>query len=84
MYKPAKWWTLNSDFNLFNSKTEGTFNGQDFGADNTSYFVRLNSKVTLPANIDFQTRMFYSGPSEDAQSKSEGVFSTNVALSRYI
>ena len=84
MYKPAKWWTLNTDFNLFNSKTEGTFNGQDFGADNTSYFVRLNSKVTLPANIDFQTRMFYSGPSEDAQSKSEGVFSTNVALSKDI
>jgi hypothetical protein len=41
--------------------TDGEFNGQDFGSEITSYFVRLNSKVTLPYKIDFQTRLFYSG-----------------------
>lgn len=84
MYRPYKWWTLNSDFNFFQSNTQGLFNGQDFGADIFSYFVRLNSKVTLPAKIDFQTRLFYSGPRRNAQSETEGVFSTNLAFSKDI
>ena len=82
MYKPAKWWTLNSDFNLFKQMTDGSFNGQDFSSEITSYFVRLNSKVTLPYKVDFQTRLFYSGPSNNAQSESEGVFSSNIAFSK--
>ena len=82
MYKPAKWWTLNSDFNLYRQMTDGDFDGQDFGSEITSYFLRLNSKVTLPYEIDFQTRLFYSGPRNNAQSESEGVFSTNLAFSK--
>ncbi len=82
MYKPAKWWTLNSDFNLFKQMTDGNFNGQDFSSEITSYFVRLNSKVTFPYKIDFQTRLFYSGPRNNAQSETEGVFSSNIAFSK--
>lgn len=82
MYKPVKWWTLNSDFNLFKQMTDGDFNGQDFSSEITSYFVRLNSKVTLPYKIDFQTRLFYSGPRNNAQSETEGVFSSNIAFSK--
>ena len=42
----------------------------------------MNNKVTLPGEIDWQTRIFYRGPSENAQNKSEGILSTNLAFSK--
>jgi hypothetical protein len=38
----------------------------------------------LPAKIDWQTTMFYRGPSEDSQSKQDGIFSMNLAFSKDI
>jgi len=83
-YRPTKNWNMNGNFNLFNSETIGEYNGTDFGAENLSWFIRLNNKVTLPANIDWQTRLFYMGPSEDAQNKRKGMFSTSMAFSKDI
>ncbi len=83
-YRPSKKWNLNGNFNLFQSKTEGFYNGTDFGAENISWFARLNNKYTLPGKIDWQTRLFYRGPSEDAQNKTKGMFSTDVAFSKDI
>ena len=45
-------------------------------------FSKLNAKYTLPGEIDWQTRMFYRGPSETAQSKNQGIFSLDFAFSR--
>lgn len=81
-YRPTQKWNLNGNFNLFQSKTEGVYNGVDYGAENLSWFVRLNNKYTLPGKIDWQTRLFYMGPREDAQNKSKGVFSTDFAFSK--
>ncbi|WP_353779942.1 TonB-dependent receptor [Winogradskyella sp. 3972H.M.0a.05] len=81
-YRPTRKWNLNGNFNLFNSKTRGDFEGQNFDADNLSWFVRLNNKYTLPGDIDWQTRLFYRGPSETAQSKNQGIFSTSLAFSK--
>lgn len=81
-YRPTSKWNMNGNFNIFRSKTEGIYNGTDFGAENTSWFMRLNNKYTLPGNIDWQTRMDYRGPSEDAQNKSKGIFSMNLAFSK--
>ena len=81
-YRPTKNWNLNGNFNLFKSITEGFYNGTDFGADNLSWFARINNKYTLPGNIDWQTRIFYGGPSEDAQNKRKGMFSTDLAFSK--
>ncbi|MBV7268039.1 TonB-dependent receptor domain-containing protein [Winogradskyella luteola] len=81
-YRPTKKWNLNGNFNLFNSSTRGDFEGQNFDADNLSWFVRLNNKYTLPGNIDWQTRLFYRGPSETAQSRNQGIFSTDLAFSK--
>ena len=81
-YRPTKVWNINGNFNLFQSITEGFYNGTDFGAENLSWFVRLNNKYTLPGNIDWQTRLFYMGPREDAQNKSKGMFSTDLAFSK--
>lgn len=81
-YSPSRKWRINGNFNLFQSFTKGNFNGVNFDADNLSWFVRLNNKVTLPGKIDWQTRLFYRGPSEDAQNKRSGIFSTNLAFSK--
>jgi len=81
-YNPSRKWRLNGNFNLFKSITKGDFNGQNLDAENTSWFIRLNNKVTLPGKIDWQTRLFYRGPSENAQTTRKGIFSTNLAFSK--
>ncbi|MBT8260645.1 MAG: outer membrane beta-barrel family protein, partial [Bacteroidia bacterium] len=81
-YRAGKKFNLNGNINLFQSKTRGSFEGEVFDADNFSWFARLNAKYTLPGNIDWQTRLFYRGPSETAQSRNKGIFSTNLAFSK--
>ncbi|MCD2259042.1 TonB-dependent receptor domain-containing protein [Psychroserpens luteolus] len=81
-YRPSKKWNVNGNLNLFKSVTEGFFEGTDFGAENFSWFARINNKYTLPGSIDWQTRLFYRGPSEDAQTVREGIFSMDLAFSK--
>lgn len=81
-YRPNRKFFLNANINLFQSITEGTYQDQVFDAENFSWFARLNSKYTLPADIEWQTRLFYRGPRETAQSRSKGIFSTDLAFSK--
>lgn len=81
-YRPTQKWNANLNLNLFNLITRGDFNGQNFDADNLSWFIRLNNKVTLPASIDWQTRIFYRGPVENAQTRTQGILSMNLAFSK--
>lgn len=82
LYNPARWLRLNGSFNFFQFDTEGEFNGIDYGAKNTSWFGRFSSQVTLPAKIQWQTNAFYRGPSENAQTETEGIFSLDLALNK--
>lgn len=81
-YRPTKNWNINGNFNMFNLITRGDFNGQNFDAENLSWFVRLNNKITLLKSIDWQTRFFYRGPRETAQSRSQGIASLSMAFSK--
>ncbi|RNC90197.1 MAG: TonB-dependent receptor [Allomuricauda sp.] len=81
-YRPTRKWNLNTNFNLFNLVTRGDFNGQNFDAENLSWFIRLNNKITLPGSVDWQTRVFYRGPTENAQTRSQGIFSLDLAFSK--
>jgi hypothetical protein len=81
-YRQSQKWNLNGNFNLFHSTTKGFYEGTDYGAENLSWFARINNKYTLPGNIDWQTRLFYGGPREDAQNKTKGMFSTDLAFSK--
>lgn len=84
MYNPAKWLRLNGSFNFFRFETVGEFNGRDYGAKDNSWFARFSSKVTLPAKIDWQTNMHYRGAHKNAQTKSDGMFSMDMALSKEV
>ena len=90
-YSPYKWWKLNSNFNFFYVETDGDFNYVDFNGnpvsqnfDNsaTSWFTRLTSKITLPYKIDWQTNATYNGSQRNAQGRSLGIFSMNLAFSK--
>tara|TARA_R110002050_G_scaffold16019_2_gene49005 strand:- start:100718 stop:103192 length:2475 start_codon:yes stop_codon:yes gene_type:complete len=82
LYNPTKWLRLNGSFNFFQFETEGVFNTVDYGAKNTSWFSRFSSKVTLPSKIDWQTNVFYRGPSENSQTKSKGMTFVSLAFSK--
>lgn len=81
-YRPTRKWNLNINANLFNLITRGDFNGQNFDAENLSWFIRLNNKITLPGSVDWQTRIFYRGPTENAQTRNQGIFSLDFAFSK--
>lgn len=84
LYNPARWLRLNGSFNFFQFETEGEFNGRNYDAKNTSWFGRFSSKISLPANIEWQTNAFYMGPSDNVQGRREGMFSIDLALSKDI
>ncbi|KAF2328676.1 outer membrane beta-barrel family protein [Flavobacterium ginsenosidimutans] len=90
-YTPLKWWKLNSNFNFYNVKTTGEHSYKDTqgndivqNLDNqaTSWFARVNSKVTLPYKIDWQLTAMYNGEQKTAQGKNLGQFGMNTAFSK--
>ena len=84
LYNPQKWLSLNGSFNFYKYKSEGFFDGIDYGAESTSYFGRFSSKVKLPYKVEWQTNGFYRGPSQNSQTKTENMVSVDMALSKDI
>ena len=81
-YRPSKKWNMNANFNLYHSAIKGNYKGLSYDSENLGWFVRLNNKYTLPGNIEWQTRLSYSGPTVDAINRREGIFSSNMAFSK--
>ena len=81
-YRPSKKWNMNANFNLYRSAIKGNYKGLSYDSENLGWFVRLNNKYTLPRNIEWQTRLSYSGPTVDAINRREGIFSSNMAFSK--
>lgn len=84
LYNPAEWLRLNGSVNVFRFKLDGEFNGTDYSQDNSSWFGRFSSKVTLPLQIDWQTNLFYRGPSDEIQGTQEGILNVDLAFSKEI
>ena len=92
-YTPYKWWRLNGNFNAFRNETQGDYSYVDYlgntitqNFDNVAltWFARINSKITLPYKIDWQTNGTYNAPQSNAQGRSLGVASMNIAFSKDI
>ncbi|MES2865076.1 MAG: TonB-dependent receptor [Bacteroidota bacterium] len=94
-YSPYKWWKLNSNFNLFRVETKGDFyysyidasnnlitKSQNFDKTASSWFARINSKITLPLKIDWQTNATYNGAQVNAQGRVKGMFGMNLGFSK--
>ena len=93
-YTPYKWWKLNGNFNFFQSKINGSYSytlensgtvvNENFNNTAASWFTKVSSKITLPYKIDWQTNATYNAPQNNAQGKSLGVMSANLAFSKDI
>lgn len=90
-YNPFKIWRINSNFNLYNVKTTGEHSYTDTNGvlvvqnlDNqaTTWFARVNSKLTLPYKIDWQLNATYNGEQKTAQGKNLDQFGMNTAFSK--
>ncbi len=91
-YTPIKWWKLNANFNIFDSKMVGNYsyvlNGttdqitKEASITAGSWFARMSSKITLPYRIDWQINSTYNAPQNNAQGKTLGVMSANLAFSK--
>ncbi|WP_293895434.1 TonB-dependent receptor [Flavobacterium sp.] len=93
-YTPYKWWKLNGNFNFFQSKINGDYSytlentgeviNENFDNTAASWFTRVSSKIALPYKIDWQTNATYNAPQSNAQGRSLGVLSANLAFSKDI
>lgn len=90
-YGPFHWWRLNANANLFQQSTRGDYSYEDldgntidqnFDNDTFTWTGRLNSRITLPAKIDWQTNVMYRGGQTTAQGKVLGNASVNMSLSK--
>jgi len=83
-YNPSRKSRVFINFNLFNSETIGMHEGIDLSRTNLSWFSRINGKFTIFKDIDWQIQVFYRGPRETAQSKSQGMIFCSTALNKDI
>lgn len=82
LYNPVKRLRLNWSLNAFSFKNVGTYNGQDFGAEDFTWFTRFSSKVTLPAEIEWQTNFNYRGTRTTAQTVYDPIYRLDLAFSK--
>lgn len=90
-YSPYKWWRLNSNFNLFSSTVKGDYTYtdinnvevyQNFDLSTLGWFTRLNSKISLPYKIDWQTNVMYFAPQKSIQGRYLSMSTVNLAFSK--
>ncbi len=92
-YNPISWARFSTTFNYYRFKidaftyeytaTDGDKITTDFDAvDDNSWFMRFNSRITLPGKVQWQTRIMYRGPRVTAQEDRKGMFVTNLSFSK--
>ena len=94
-YNPSKKVRFSASFNYFKFNTDAyTYlytagNGSQVTTildevNESSWFTRFNSRITLPGKVQWQTRIMYRGPQKNAQSERDGMFMTNLSFSKDI
>lgn len=81
-YTPKQRVRISGNFNVFNSETQGDYNGQSLDASIVSWFSRINASFPLPLGMTSQLRLFYRGPRANAITQTEGLFSLTAAINK--
>lgn len=84
LYNPSRKVRFNWSLNMFKFVSDGSFNGVEYGTENISWFSRFSANLRLPGEIQWQTNANYRGPRQNAQTKYEGVFFMDLALSKEV
>ena len=59
---PAKWLSVNGDFNYLYFNRQGSFESASFDFEDNQWFTRLTGKMKLPADIEMElTGQYHSG-----------------------
>ncbi|WP_422350487.1 TonB-dependent receptor domain-containing protein [Flagellimonas sp.] len=83
-YSPAKWLTLNADFNYFQFTREGTFETTVFDFNADRWTSKLMSKVKFPADIDMEVTGNYRSSYRTFQGETNGYAYMNMGLRKKI
>lgn len=83
-YSPAKWITFNGNFNYSYFERKGVFENQNFDFTGDRWSVRLDSKIKLPADIDFEITGDYRSGFETVQGKQSGFAFMDIGLRKKI
>ncbi len=79
-YSPAKWVTLNGDFNYGFFMREGTFESQDFDFNGDRWNTRLTTKFKLPAGFDVELAGNYRSRFPTVQGEVSGFAFANAGV----
>jgi len=77
-YKPTKWWSINSSFEIYNQNNRGVIGDQFVENENTSFNFRMNNSFKATEDLTFQLFGYYSAPGQDLQFESEAFYFVNT------
>lgn len=78
----TKNWRVNGNLNFFRSDLRGSYNEVVYDKKDVNFSGRFSNTYTFPNDIDWQTNMFYRGPTKNAQGESKGYYFVSSALSK--
>ncbi|RAJ11690.1 outer membrane beta-barrel family protein [Arenibacter echinorum] len=83
-YSPAKWLTLNGDFNYNQFKRDGIFETTVFDFNNDQWTSKLMTKVKLPSDFDLEMTGNYQSSYQTVQSDVSDMLFMDMGLRKNI
>ncbi len=75
-----KFWNTNLMGNLYNYRVEGVLNDQSFNKQSFNWNARINNSFKITQATQLQINVNYRSPSVSSQDKTEGFFTTDLAV----
>jgi len=83
-YSPAKWLTLNGDFNYNQFKRDGDFESTVFDFSNDQWTSKLMTKIKLPSDFDLEMTGNYQSSYQTVQSDVSDMLFMDLGLRKNI
>ncbi|RKS53834.1 outer membrane receptor protein involved in Fe transport [Gillisia mitskevichiae] len=77
-YKPNKWWSINSSFEIYNQNNRGIIGEKFVENENTSFNFRINNSFKATEDLTFQLFGYYRAPGQDLQFKAKAFYFVNT------
>lgn len=83
-YTPAKWFTLNGDFNYGIFSRIGSFQDQEFDFTGRQWSSKLTTRIKLPAKIELELQGNYRSAYQTVQGEVSGFAFANFGLRKHL
>jgi outer membrane receptor protein involved in Fe transport len=83
-YTPARWLTMNGDFNYGLFTRTGEFQGQNFDFTGDQWSTKLTTRFKLPAQFEVELQGNYRSPFVTVQGEVSGFAFANFGLRKYL